>query len=108
MSNFAGSVTSEKNGAGGQKFQNIVVSVGYLSVKASVGNPPGEGERGSCGFVKSKSNQIKSGKKKVFDDLQIATWERLPTPPTLAPASSCLFNPALLLSLAKFLNSQQQ
>lgn len=58
--------------------------------------------------IKIKSNQIKSGKKKVFDDLQIATWERLPSPPTLAPASSCLFNPALLLSLAKFLNSQQQ
>ena len=67
MSNFAGSVTGEKNGAGGQKFQNLIVSVGYLSVKASVGNPPGEVSEGRV--VLSNQNQIKSnqieGKKGV-------------------------------------------
>lgn len=59
MSNFAGSVTSEKNGAGGQKFENIIVSVGYLSVKASSRQPPqvkvSEGR-----VVLSNQNQIKS------------------------------------------------
>lgn len=59
VSNFAGSVTSEKNGAGGQKFENIIVSVGYLSVKASSRQPPqvkvSEGR-----VVLSNQNQIKS------------------------------------------------